>query len=135
MKVIIEKQSASEGGGFVAYNDGQGLVSVIGTGATIGEAKDDFYNSLHEMEDCYREAGEDVPGELTEAVEFRFSLASVFEAFPWLNVTKLAQAIGINASLLHQYKSGRAYISEAQLARVEAGIHTMAAELAAVKLT
>lgn len=76
MKVMIEKQSAAEGGGFIAYNDGSGKVVIIGTGQTIGEAKDDFFNSIHEIEECYRDNGEEIPSELSEDVEFQFSMSS-----------------------------------------------------------
>lgn len=134
MRVIIEKQQPSEGGGFIAYNDGDENFSLIGTGATVSEAKDDFFNSIHEIEECCRDTGRDIPPELNEEVEFRFSMPSLFEAFPWINVTKLARAIGINPSLLHQYKGGNVYISDSQLARIEVGIHSLAADMLAVKL-
>lgn len=135
MKVIIEKCNTNEGGGYAVYNTDSDSIVISGSGQTIAEAKDDFFSGMHDLEAAYELSGEPVPSELKEPVEFHFSVASVFDAFPWLNVSKFSKAIGINTSLMHQYKSGKAYISDAQLGRIEMGLHTIAAELAAVKLT
>lgn len=134
MKVVIEKRNEAEGGGYVAYNDTAGKVVLFGTGESIAAAKDDFFNSLHEIEDAYRDEGLEVPDELGENVEFHFSLPSVFEAFPWINVTKVAKILGINPSLMHQYKSGKAYVSEERLAAIEAGLRELGAQLAALRI-
>ena len=46
MTVTIEKQSD---GTYIAYNTEENESSLIGTGATVSEAKDDFFNSIQEV--------------------------------------------------------------------------------------
>lgn len=43
MKVSIEKQSD---GSFIAYNTTGDKVQLIGTGSSVREAKEDFYNAI-----------------------------------------------------------------------------------------
>jgi len=43
--------------------------------------------------------------------------------------------VGINASLMRQYKTGNQYISENQISKIEEALHKMANEIGAIKLT
>lgn len=61
-------------------------------------------------------------------------MASLFDYFDWINVSKVAKRIGINSSLLRQYRSGNTYISEKQASKIEHGIHELSKELASVSL-
>jgi hypothetical protein len=45
----------------------------------------------------------------------------------------LQKKAGINASLMRQYKAGKAYISESQTERIENAFHSLGNELAAIK--
>ena len=131
MNVAIEKQ---KDGTYIAYNiDGEN-VSLIGTGNTVSEAKDDFFNSLQEAVDACKEAKMDVPSALDEEPVFKFDVSSLFEYYSMLNVSAFARYLGINEALLRQYKQGGTYISESQLKRIEDGIHTLGNEFARLRL-
>jgi len=131
MIVSIEKQSD---GTYIAYNTTGDKVQLIGTGATVKEAKDDFFNSIEEVKESYVERGEEIPSELAEPVDFRFDISSLFEYYSMFNVSALGRYLGINPGLMRQYKKGDTPISEAQLEKIESGIHRLAHELASLSL-
>ena len=132
MKVTIEKQSD---GTYIAYNTEENGSSLIGTGATVSEAKDDFFNSIQEVTETLEEMGEQVPDYLLGEPEFKFDLASFFEYYSIFNVSAFARFVGINDALMRQYKKGNTYISESQLSKIERGIHTLGQEFASLRLT
>lgn len=131
MKVSIEKQSD---GSYIAYNTTGEKVRLIGTGNTVKEAKDDFFNSIDEVLQTYAEIGDDIPEFLNEEVEFRFDISSLFEYYSMLNASALGRYLGINDSLMRQYRKGDTPISDKQLEKIEAGIHRLGLELAALRL-
>lgn len=131
MEVSIEKQSD---GTYIAYNTTGEKVSIIGTGDSVREAKEDFFNSVEEVRGDYVERGETVPEALEESVNFRFDLSSLFEYYSVFNVSALGKYLGINPGLMRQYKKGDTPISDAQLSKIEDGIHRLAKELAALSL-
>ena len=131
MKVSIEKQSD---GSYIAYNTTGEMVQLIGTGDSVKEAKDDFFNSVEEVKESYISRGDAVPAELTEAIDFNFDISSLFEYYSMFNVSALGRYLGINPGLMRQYKNGDAPISEVQLQKIEAGIHRLANELASLTL-
>lgn len=131
MKVSIEKQSD---GSYIAYNtDGEHCV-LIGTGDTVKEAKEDFFNSIKEVSADYTERGQAVPEELQQEPEFHFDISSLFEFYSMFNVSALGRYLGINPGLMRQYKKGDTPISDAQLKKIEAGIHRLATELLSLSL-
>lgn len=108
---------------------------MVGEGATVDEAKADFENSVAEMVASYTENGEELPEELRGLeFEYKYDVASVFDYFDFINVTKFARWAGINAALLRQYKSCDTYISEARAKQIETAMHRAGRELAAVSL-
>ena len=109
--------------------------TIIGSGATVAEAIADFQNSMREVQTAFAEAGEQLPEELRDVeFEYRYDIASVFNFFKFINVTRFAKYAGINASLLRQYKSGGTYISEAQAQKIETALHRCGEELLALSL-
>jgi hypothetical protein len=130
MKVSIEKQSD---GTYIAYNTTGERVMLIGTGDTVKEAKEDFFNSIEEVKATY-EPNEVIPGCLSEPVEFHFDISSLFEYYNMFNVSALGRYLGINDSLMRQYRKGGTPISDKQLEKIETGIHRLASELAALRL-
>lgn len=132
MKVSIEKQSD---GSYIAYNAAGKEAVLIGTGDTVKEAKEDFFNSIEEVKESYTERGDSVPNCLFESIEFAFDVSSLFEYYSVLNVSAFARYLGINASLMRQYRKGNTSISEKQLAKIEEGIHRLGSELSALRLT
>ena len=108
--------------------------SVFGVGETVAEAKADFNNTLNEMVEDYRSTGDKVPRALLTEPEFRLSVKSIFEAFPWVNASAAARALGINSGLMRQYKRGTAYASDERMAEIEAGLRELGAQLAALRI-
>jgi len=109
--------------------------TIIGEGNTVAEAKDDFENSVKEMIASYIETGKKIPSELQDVeYEYKYDIASLFNYYDFINVSKFAQIVGINASLMRQYKSGNQYISENQVLKIEDALHKIANEIAAIKL-
>lgn len=131
MKVSIEKQSD---GTYIAYNTTGDKVQLIGTGDTVKEAKEDFFNTIEEVKESYIDLGDKMPACFSEDIEFRFDLSSLFEYYSMFNVSALGRYLGINDSLMRQYKKGDTPISDAQLEKIEAGIHRLGTELAALRL-
>lgn len=131
MKVSIEKQSD---GTYIAYNTTGEKVQMIGTGDTVREAKEDFYNSIAEIKESYDELGDEMPAFLSEPVEFRFDISSLFEYYSMFNVSAMGRYLGINDSLMRQYKKGDTPISDAQLEKIETGIRRLGSELSALRL-
>lgn len=60
---------------------------------------------------------------------YQYDLAAFYEAHPYLNVSRIAQYVGINDTLMRQYRRGQ-YISEAQIMRIQNGIRAIGKELA-----
>lgn len=131
MKVQIEKQND---GSYMAYNTTGDMLQLIGTGDTVAEAKSDFMNSRREMIDSCKEDGLETPSALNEDIEFGFDISSLFDYYKEINVSAFARRIGINDSLLRQYKRGGAYISDAQLSKIEEGIHQLGHEFSNLRL-
>ena len=131
MKVSIEKQSD---GSYIAYNTTGEKVQLIGTGNTVREAKEDFFNSIEEIKESYVNLGDEMPACLGQEIEFRFDISSLFEYYSMFNVSALGRYLGINDSLMRQYRKGDTPISDKQLEKIEAGIHRLGTELAALRL-
>ncbi|MDR1883823.1 MAG: pilus assembly protein HicB [Prevotella sp.] len=109
--------------------------TIIGEGDTVEEAKEDFENSVKEMILSYTETGRDLHPELKDIeFEYKYDIASVFNCYNWINVSKFARKAGINASLMRQYRTGKTYISEGQIGKIENTLHQLGKELAAIKL-
>ena len=109
--------------------------TIIGEGITVAESKADFENSAKEMIASYTEGGREMPAELSGIeFEYKYDISSLFNYYNFINVSKFAQVAGINASLMRQYKTGKQYISENQVSKIEEAFHKMANEFATVKL-
>ena len=109
--------------------------TIIGDGKTVAESKADFENSVKEIIASYTETGKQIPAELKGIeFEYRYDLASLFNYYSFINVSKFAQMAGINASLMRQYKSGKQYISENQILKIENTLHKIANEISSIRL-
>ena len=108
--------------------------TIIGEGTTVAEAKADFENSVQEIINAYREAGDELPVELKDIhFVYKYDIASLFDYYSFINVSKFAQVAGINASLMRQYRMGQ-YISENQMRKIETTLHNVGKELSSIKL-
>ena len=128
---LIEKK---KDGGYMVYS-ADTISTIIGEGVSVMEAKADFENTLKEVELDYEESGEALPEDLQGVVfEYKYDIASIFNYFDFINVSKFAKRVGINASLLRQYKTSNAYISEAQAMKIRQALRDVGEELSAISL-
>lgn len=105
--------------------------TISGNGSTLEEARTDFNEAYNEVKAAYNEIGVPVPEELVDLeFEYHYDLGSFYEAHPYLNVSQVARYIGINDTLMRQYRRGQ-YISETQVQRIQDGIRSIGRELAA----
>ena len=65
----------------------------------------------------------------TTEPNYRNEVAEMFNRFPWLNVSEVANAIGINKSLLARYIYGISKPSEQRLNQIREALHEMGKEL------
>ena len=66
--------------------------------------------------------------------QYKYDLSSLFDAFDVLKISNVARIAGVNPSLLRQYVIGNKQASAAQARKVEAVIHKLGKELAAVQI-
>jgi len=109
--------------------------SLNAQGKTVAEAKKNLLSAIEDYITMYKESGNSVPKEIDNPVfEFKYDLASFFDYFDWINISKLAVKAKINPSLMRQYKSRVTYASEKQSEKIQRSIHKLGEELLAVRL-
>jgi predicted RNase H-like HicB family nuclease len=109
--------------------------TIIGTGKTVQQAKADFQNSVKEMLDTYTDNNQKIPKELQGITfEYKFDLASFFDFYDFINLSKFAEKAGINPSLMRQYKVGKTYISDKQLSKIETSLNSIGKDFAEIRL-
>lgn len=129
--VIVEASKT----GFGVYSDD--LPGVTGYGKTIDEAKDDLKSAIRDLIESYQEDGEPLPKWLTGdfTFEYQYDLVSLFDYFGIFDISALARKIGINPSLMRQYRSGlTTSISKKQKLKIEKGLHKIGEDLLSVRL-
>ena len=132
MKTIASIERGKDGSVGIYTPNLQSTLS--GNGSTLEAAKQDFSEAYNEALEVYTQLGEDIPEELKDLeFEYHYDLGSFYEAHPYLNVSQVARYIGINDTLMRQYRRGQ-YISETQIARIQDGIHSIGRELSATVL-
>jgi predicted RNase H-like HicB family nuclease len=126
---IVEK---GKNGMFSIYVDGMKDHGLYGSGTTVEKAKEDMLNALNEMVEVHKEEGSKTPKELDNPTFiYKYDIASMFDYFDWINVTKLAAKVGVNPSLMRQYKNGLAFASEKQCAKIQDALNNLGRELTA----
>lgn len=104
-------------------------------GKTVEEAKKGLFDGISDYVDMYKEEGKHIPDELVDVeFEYKYDIASFFEYFNWINISKFSEKAGINASLMRQYKNRLAFASEKQCEKIQKAINEMGSELTAVRL-
>lgn len=104
-------------------------------GKTVSEAKEKLLEAVLDYVSFYNEIGKAIPKEIDNPTfEYKYDLASFFDYYDWVNPTKLATRVGINPSLMRQYKSRISLASEKQTEKIQAGINKLGLDLASVKL-
>ena len=131
--VIIEKGSD---GLFSAYTPETKSTVLNGQGSSVEEAINDMKEALLEVIELYQETEEKVPHELQGPVEFeyKYDVPSVFNHFDEINLTTFSRKIGVNPSLLRQYKNGLAFASKKQAEKIKKGLHELGKQLSSAQL-
>lgn len=129
--VTIEKDND---GTFIAYNVDESPYTLLGRGATVKEAKADFANSIQEVKASEEERKGAAAPILSAAPVFNFDLSSLFDYYSVLNVSAFARYLGINETLMRQYKKGNTYISDVQLQKIEDGLHRLGSDFLGLRL-
>lgn len=128
MKANIIFEMAKDGGCSCFMQEDVPEFGLLGYGNNPKEAKTDMLQAYEEIKETLRQEGK-TPVEL-EFI-YHYDMKSFFEYFDFLNVSKVAERAGINASLLRKYTSGVANAGERQYMKLQKAIHSIARELAA----
>lgn len=130
VQMIIEASST----GFGIYGEDFPYTAY---GDSIPAAKKDLESVVSDMLEHYEKEKQTAPAVLNDGnIEFvyRYDIGSIFEHFGVLDATNLARRIGMNPSLLRQYKTGKALASDKQKKKIEEGLHALGRELLSVRL-
>jgi len=120
-KFIIEKTET----GFSAFTEDYPIFT---TGKTITELQN---NALEATQLYFDEQGEKIT---MEKLKFEFDFQQFFQYYNVINAKILAKKIGMNATLLSQYVSGKKKPSDVQTEKILTGIHQIGQELAELNL-
>lgn len=129
--VTIEKDND---GSFIAYNVDESPYTLLGRGGTVKDARADFLHSVQEVKASEEEREGAAAPILSAAPVFKFDLSSLFEYYSMLNVSAFARYLGINETLMRQYKKGNTYISDLQMQKIEDGLHRLGADFLGLRL-
>ena len=123
-KILLEKTK----NGYSAYS--KDISGVVSTGSTWEETKEMFTEAIEFHFEGLREDGEDVPD--AYKLEFCLDVDQLFDYYKVFNVLALADYLGINPQLLHQYKDGHKIPSEKTSLKILNGLHKFGKELLSV---
>ncbi|MBA2562218.1 MAG: type II toxin-antitoxin system HicB family antitoxin [Chitinophagaceae bacterium] len=121
--------------GFGIYSDD--LPGITGYGKSIEEAKADIQSAIEDVLEACKVDGTKPMKELNKGnLEFvyKYDMESLFKYFGMFDATNLARKIGLNPSLLRQYKTGVTLAGPKQKERIEKGLHALGRELLSVRL-
>ncbi len=121
IKIIIEKTET----GFSAFSEDYPIFT---TGKSITELQ---INALEATQLYFDEVEEKIT---MEKLKFEFDFQQFFQYYNVINAKMLAQKIGMNATLLSQYVSGKKKPSNVQTEKILNGIHQIGQELAELNL-
>lgn len=121
--------------GFGIYSDE--LPGITGYGISIEAAKADLRTAIDEVLEAHKEDGTEPMKQLNKGnIEFiyKYDIESLFKYFDMLDATNFARKIGLNPSLLRQYKTGITLAGPKQKEKIEKGLHALGRELLNVRL-
>lgn len=130
IKAVIER--AVDGGISVYTEDVKGC---YGFGMSEKEAKEDFMSILEEQAEYYKERHGEYPEWFLSGfdVEYVYDMSGFFEAFPFINASKFAKEVGVNASLMRKYKGRIVTASEKQRALIQSGYNEILKRMNSVR--
>ena len=101
---------------------------LFGEGATVKEAIEDFYISLEEVKEIYKDEKKDFPTNLT--FDFKYDVASFLEYYSKvLSLAGLERLTGVAQGQLSHYLNGRRKPSKHTIKKIEKKLHAFGTEL------
>lgn len=130
MIAIIEKSSE----GLFSVRE-ENIPGLIGFGETEQEAINAFEEAVQEQAGYCKERRGVYPEwyNKTMTIDYHYDISGFFLAFPFFNVSKFAEALGINPSLMRKYKEGHATASRKQRDLIQAKYQELVHSLAEVQ--
>ncbi len=125
IKVIVEKTGTS----YSAYNNS--YPGVVSAAKSWDDLKRQYTEAIELHFEGMAEEGENIPENYK--LEFVLDLEQFFDFYDIFNVSALAGRIGMNPTLLHQYKDGHKQPSEKTSLKILNGIHALAEDLLSVR--
>lgn len=104
---------------------------VIGTGATVQTAMEDFEEGLQEMKEYVESTGSSFP---EISISFKYDIPSFLQEYAYaFSLAGLERITGVNQKQLGHYISGYRKPSPRTAKKIESKIHAFARELTAVR--
>jgi hypothetical protein len=131
-KVTLVIEASSTGFGIFGED-----FPVTAYGETVEAAKKDLESAIADVLEHYKMERQKPDPALNEGnleFSFKYDIASIFNHFGMLDATGLAKKIGMNPSLLRQYKTGHTLASDKQKKKIEEGLHELGRELLSIRL-
>ncbi|HEY4111082.1 hypothetical protein [Puia sp.] len=96
----------------------------------------DSAKSLESLQKKFRKNLQDFHGMNPATIEFELAhdLTAVFSEKPYLNLSVVAQKLGINRSLMAQYASGNKFPSHERALAIEDAIHDLGRDLLQIRI-
>ena len=104
---------------------------IIGTGATVQTAMEDFEEGLQEMKEYVESTGSSFP---EISISFKYDIPSFLQEYAYaFSLAGLERITGVNQKQLGHYISGYRKPSPRTAKKIESKIHAFARELTAVR--
>ncbi len=108
------------------------ITGLYGTGETEEEAKAELLEAISSAKEYAEEENDWSEYKLLKNdfnIEYKYDLSGFFKTYDFFDVSALANYIGLNASMLRRYKTGKSKASDKTKQKVEMGIHSIAQQL------
>ena len=131
LKVLVEK--GDDGTYWGTTQNVPGVISTFGN--SLEELKANTQAAFADYIETAEQCKEDWVNEVKtiEQIEFSMNIASFFRLVPQVKISAIAQKANINPSLMRQYATGKAAVSENRLKVIQNTLHDLGHELLSVK--
>ena len=119
-------------GGFTAWSEQ--VPGVYANGLTEEEVRREFIEMMEEQAEYMEQRTGEAPVWKGADVDFQFNLSALFAAFPFLNVSAMAEWLGVNPSLMRKYKAGITVPRGRNREIIQQGLQRMAERLRSVNI-
>ncbi len=130
IKVFVERH---EDGTY--WGTTQNIPGVVSSfGGTLDELKENLQHAFNDYAEVAKESGEKWVDEVKQLSkwEYHMNIQVFFDLIPEVKISAIGKKAGINESLMRQYASGKAAVSEKRMRLIEKAIHELGKELSSV---